>query len=330
MTSNGLPLIPYMRQSRSKERTISIEEQRRDIQAWPDVELGPEMIEQNVSGSKPWRERALGEARRFGWSHSTTRQLLSNGVYLGEITLDGEVKENAHAALVTPELFAAVQASRTIQAVAPGDTTRDRLLIGLAVCGGCGKTLKTLRRSRADGTYVVSYYCKDAAAKPCPERGYVHADELDAFVTDWFTAALKSVPRMIDVVATNDALEEARAELSAAESQLNAYVDKMDATARGFRRGYDERERRVSEAEERVTHLAGRSTLAASLPPLAWWDRFDVFRRRTILAGYLGSVIVSLGASSDLEAHVQILWRDDSIAFPEVAGKNARTRKQAA
>lgn len=227
-------------------------------------------------------------------------------------------------------MFAAVQASRTVQAVPPGDTTRDRLLIGLARCAGCGKTLKTLRRPRADGTYVVSYYCKNAAGEPCPERGYVHADELGTFVIDWFTSALKSVPRMIDVVATNDALEEARAELSAAESQLNAYIDKMDATARGFRRGYDERERRVTEAEERVTHLAGRSALAASLPPLAWWDRFNVFRRRVILAGYLGSVVVKLGASSDLEGNVQIRWRDDSLAFPEVAGKNARTRKQAA
>jgi hypothetical protein len=30
MKSNGRPLIPYLRQSRAKERTISIEEQRRD------------------------------------------------------------------------------------------------------------------------------------------------------------------------------------------------------------------------------------------------------------------------------------------------------------
>jgi hypothetical protein len=31
MQGNGRPLVPYMRQSRAKERTISIEEQRRDI-----------------------------------------------------------------------------------------------------------------------------------------------------------------------------------------------------------------------------------------------------------------------------------------------------------
>ena len=31
MRSNGRPLVPYLRQSRARERTISIEEQRRDI-----------------------------------------------------------------------------------------------------------------------------------------------------------------------------------------------------------------------------------------------------------------------------------------------------------
>jgi DNA invertase Pin-like site-specific DNA recombinase len=65
MEGNGRPLVPYMRQSRAGERTISIEEQRRDIHAWTaqaGVELAAEVVEQNVSGSKPWRERALGEA----------------------------------------------------------------------------------------------------------------------------------------------------------------------------------------------------------------------------------------------------------------------------
>jgi DNA invertase Pin-like site-specific DNA recombinase len=65
MTSNGKPLVPYMRQSRAKERTISVAEQRRDIQTWAQangVDLASEVVEQGVSGSKSWRERALGEA----------------------------------------------------------------------------------------------------------------------------------------------------------------------------------------------------------------------------------------------------------------------------
>jgi len=65
MQGNGRPLVPYLRQSRAKERTISIDEQRRDIARWADangVTLAPEVVEQGMSGSKPWRERALGAA----------------------------------------------------------------------------------------------------------------------------------------------------------------------------------------------------------------------------------------------------------------------------
>lgn len=59
------PLIPYLRQSRKKEVTISIEEQRRDIRKWAeanDARLAPEIVEQGVSGSKHWRDRDLGRA----------------------------------------------------------------------------------------------------------------------------------------------------------------------------------------------------------------------------------------------------------------------------
>ena len=282
MTGNGRPLVPYLRQSRAKERTISIEEQRRDIHAWAvaaGVELAAEVVEQNVSGSKPWRERALGEAvdacergeasgiivawqdrlsrengrataevwealeragarlvcaaegldtatgdhemlftikaaiareqwkrhranwerakrnatergvpsgrapigyrkrrgcplevdkpaaakvleayelralgvpiaeigRRFGWSHSTTRQILANEVYLGLIRHGGFVKENAHEPIVDRHLFDAVQAARTVRLAALGALTRNRLLQGLA-------------RSRAESNCSLSFH----------------------------------------------------------------------------------------------------------------------------------------------------------------------------
>lgn len=58
-------LIPYYRQSRKRERTISIDEQRRAVTRWAraaDVQLGEEIVEQGVSGSKGWRDRELGRA----------------------------------------------------------------------------------------------------------------------------------------------------------------------------------------------------------------------------------------------------------------------------
>ena len=56
-------LIPYIRQSRAKEVSISLDDQRAAIRAWAEragVELAAEIVERGVSGSKPWRERELG------------------------------------------------------------------------------------------------------------------------------------------------------------------------------------------------------------------------------------------------------------------------------
>ena len=70
----GTPLVPYIRQSRSKEHTISLEEQWRAIEAWAKaanatLSVGSfkeadkaGLVERSTSGNKAWRERALGEA----------------------------------------------------------------------------------------------------------------------------------------------------------------------------------------------------------------------------------------------------------------------------
>lgn len=474
MKTNGRPLVPYMRQSRARERTISIEEQRRDIQGWAQtagVQLAPEVVEQNVSGSKPWRERALGEAvaacergeaagivvawqdrlsrengsgtaevwealeagglrlvcaaegldtekgdqefpfsikaaiareqwkrhranwerarrsavergvflgrtpigyrtprdregralplkivrrlaakvreafelraqgvpiaaigRRFGWSHSTTRQILSNEVYLGVVQHGGFRNENAHDAIVSRDLFDAANAARTVQPVAPGDTTRERLLIGLARCQGCGRTLKTVRRKRADGSYVVSYFCKDAASEPCPERAYVHADDLDAFVEQWFTEEIRTVPRMVDVVAVGVALEQAQAVLAKAQVQLRRLVDNVDIDDPAvFQHAVDARQRRVAEARERVGNLSARlPRLPAGGPLWTQWDSFGVSERRKVLGGFVDRLVVARGASGDLRGNVRIFWTDGSLAFPDVADDERRVRVAAA
>jgi DNA invertase Pin-like site-specific DNA recombinase len=449
MTGNGRPLVPYMRQSRAKERTISIDEQRRDILTWANaagVELAPEVVEQNVSGSKPWRGRALGDAvdacergeasgiivayqdrlsrengrataevwealeragarlvcaaegldtaagdhemlftikaaiareqwkrfcsswerakrnaidrgvpvgrapigykkqkntrlevdhveaakvreafelrargvpfaaigRRFGWSHSTVRKILANEVYLGILRYGAFVKENAHPAIVSRELFDAVQASRTTQPIPPGDTTRDRLLLGIARCSGCGHTLKVVRRQLVDGSYVAAYFCKDAATAPCAERAYVHAGELDTFVSEWFTGALRSAPRMVDVVAQARDLEDAQGAQEAAEAQLRAFVENAqidDAVL--FQRGVDARQERADLARARVQELSGRVTRTPSGGTLIdLWGTFTPAERREVLAGFVDRVTVRRGTRANLAGCVSITWAD--------------------
>jgi site-specific DNA recombinase len=465
MTRNDTrPLVPYMRQSRAKERTISIDEQRRDIHRWADeagVTLAPELVEQNVSGSKPWRERALGEAvaacergevagvvvafqdrlsrengrataevwealeqasarlvcaaegldtatgdheldftikaaiarhqwkryranfgraqrnanergvpngraalgyrkqkgqpleidkrgaakvremarrriageafssiaRDFGLSHSTVRQILSNDVYLGTVRCGALVHEGAHEPILTREQFNALQASRTRQPVPPGDTTRERLLQGIVRCGGCGRTLKVVRRRRADGSYVSSYYCKNAASEACPDRAFVHAEPLEEFVVEWFAQALRTAPRMVDVVAIARELEQAQKEQDTAEAELRAYVETASALdAALFQRGIAARQKRLDDAWAKVQVASARTTrlpVGGSLIKL--WGTFTPAERRDVLAGFLDRITVRRGASDNLFANVEIIWSDGTVAQHE-----RRVRKAAA
>jgi site-specific DNA recombinase len=457
MTKNDpRPLIPYLRQSRKKEETISIEEQRRDIRRWADgagVTLSAEIIEQGVSGSKPWRDRGLGEAiaacergeaagivvawqdrlsrenglatsqvwealdkagarlvcaaegldtatgdhemlftikaaiareqwkryransarsqqsahergipngrpplgyrkgkdrrleidkrdaakvqemaerriageslsaiaRSFSLSHSTVRQLLANDVYVGTLRCGGLVTEDAHPAILTREQFDAVNASRTKQPIPPGDTTRERLLLGLAHCAGCGHTLKVVQRRRADDSCVPAYYCKDAANDACPERAYVHAKDLDAYISEWFADALRRTPRLVDVVAVARELEEVQKSQRDAEAQLNKYVEntRIDDPVL-FQRGLTSRQKRLDEARAKVQVASARTTrlpVGGSLIDL--WGGFAPAERREVLGGFLDKIVVRRGASGDLAGHVTIYWSDGTVAKDE-------------
>jgi site-specific DNA recombinase len=282
--------------------------------------------------------RAMGEmriagdsfsviARRFGLSHSSVRQILSNDAYVGTLRCGDLVTEDAHPAIFTRDEFEAINAARTKQPVPPGDTTRDRLLLGLAYCQGCGHTLKVVRRKRADGSHVASYFCKDQAADACSDRAYVHADDLDDFVSDWFESALRETPRMVDVVKAERELEQAQRERDKAEADLRGYVEAASALDPVlFRRGLDARQKRLDDANANVQTASARTTrlpVGGSLIDL--WAGLGPDERREVLRGFLGRIDVQRGASSDLPGHVRILWSDGSVAYQE-----RRVRKAAA
>jgi DNA invertase Pin-like site-specific DNA recombinase len=234
-------------------------------------------------------------ARRFRWSHSTARQILCNEAYIGTARSGAFVNESAYPPIISREAFAAAQAARTTQPV----PTKGLLLVGLARCGGCGRTLKAVRRPRVDGTYAVSDYCKNAASEPCPDRAFVHAVDLDPFVAAWFESALENVPRMVDVVSAGRELEAAQTEQSRSEAELNAYIENASALdARLFQRGLAARQEAVDRAVEKVRHLSARLTrIPAGGTLTAPWSGFSALERREVLGGFLDRVEVDRGAS---------------------------------
>jgi DNA invertase Pin-like site-specific DNA recombinase len=283
-----------------------------------------------------FQRRASGEpfssiGRRYGWSHSTIRQMLANRAYLGVVQHGAFVNEDAHPPIVDRALFDAANAQRTVAPIPPGDTTRDRLLIGLARCAGCGHTLKTVRRPRADGTYAVAYFCKNAAAVQCEERAFVQADLLDAYVQTFFEAALQRTPRLVDVLAADSELEAAQAEQIAAEAELDAYVDAASALdAARFQRGIAKRQERVEEAHQLVGSLSARTArLPAGGPLASMWATLDPLQQRDVLAGFLDRVTVSRGAGKPKRGrsvgdYVEMVWSDGTVAENEqTAGMRA-------
>jgi hypothetical protein len=250
------------------------------------------------------------------WAPSTTRQRLANRVYIGELRHGEFVRERAHEPIVDRDLFERVQAMRTPTPAATGELTRDLVLQGIAVCAGCGHTLKVPSRKRADGSRVLTYYCKNAAAEPCADRAYVHCDVFEQYVCEVFYEALRSTPRLVDVVAVGNELELAQRRAEKAESELAAFVEApFEMRPEDFQRGYSAHLGRVEEAREEARQLSARlPKLAVGGSLIDLWEGFEPAERREVLAGFLGRVVVSRGASSSLEEHVVIEWADGTVA----------------
>jgi DNA invertase Pin-like site-specific DNA recombinase len=261
-----------------------------------------------------FRRKAAGEAvtsiaRALGWAHSTARQRLLNADYLGVPDLI--------PAIVTRADFDAAQAGRKTQARASGNTTAHLVLPGLARCAGCGRTLKALRRPRADGSFVQAYFCKNAhKGGDCAARAYVHADELEGYVLARFERELRATPRHLDAVEAAHGLEQAEAELHEAEAELRAFLELASALERtAFLTAATARQERVEAARARVAEFSAKLTrLPAGGRLASYWDKLEtVEERRLVLRGFLDRVEVARGASHDLQAHVQIFWADGSV-----------------
>jgi hypothetical protein len=118
-------LIPYLRQSRGKEETISIDAQMDAIEAWaaqhPEVTLGAAIIEQGVSGSKRWQDRELGAGINAvtGW---TDEDGTKHPPCAAGIIVAFQDRLSREQALGTAEVWEALTGSRFVAAAEGLDT----------------------------------------------------------------------------------------------------------------------------------------------------------------------------------------------------------------
>jgi DNA invertase Pin-like site-specific DNA recombinase len=270
-----------------------------------------------------FERRANGEsmtvlARETGWPHM--KKIIGNDTYLGIVRSGQYVKERAHDPIVDLDLFARANAGRTTRPVPPGETTRERLLIGLARCAGCGATLKVTRRTDRNGAQLPDvYYCRNELKRPCPARALVRCDVLDAHVADWFEDELKTNPGMVDAIAATRELEDALADEAEAQVDLTNYVTTVRVSDPAvFQAGLEAREGRLDNAK---AHVADARSRVARLPEggslLALWHGFDPGERRFALGEWLDRVEVSRGASAGLTGNVRVVWLDGHLAEDE-------------
>jgi DNA invertase Pin-like site-specific DNA recombinase len=142
----------------------------------------------NASGAKPRPYKRDGKVMQAVWTHKTVRQLVVGkgptgewSVYLG-MAFNGKLcVEDAHPAIVSPELFAAANDTRgTKFAGADGDA--EYLLAGLVFCNGCGyrMTYNGAHSLRCRTAQHGAGRCPDPAACPAPQVKATGAEVRDA------------------------------------------------------------------------------------------------------------------------------------------------------
>ncbi len=253
-----------------------------------------------------------------GWSHSTVRQMLLNETYLG-VAWSGEYRnEEAHEAILTRAEFDAARVGR--RAARPtGKTSHGALLVGVARCAGCGRTLRVRTRTRKDGSVVRAYYCVDAASDKCHARAYVHVDRLDAHVETFFLDALRADRRYAEAVEAEAQVVETRRLVDDAERELRAFVTTQSALdASLFTAGVEARQGRLDMARAALAEATAQtkrlgSAVGGNLVDL--YETLDADSRRKVLGGYFDRVVVRRGAGREgLAGQAQIVWYGNVVA----------------
>jgi DNA invertase Pin-like site-specific DNA recombinase len=245
-----------------------------------------------------------------GWPRQTVSSLVGRRTYLGEGFHGGVVNLEAHPALVTrAEWEAAQQAPRTASRARDGGA----LLAGLIRCSGCDHTLTRL----SDGARgYANYRCRIRhSSGVCPEPTGISVTRANEYVEAEFLARLEREPVRAAGKPADGTLEQAVAELEAAEAELSAYQDANLISLIGreaFVSGVEKRQRAIDKARERLGE-ANETTIAFDRDLLRLWPELSVPERRQLLATALERVTVSRssgpGRGTPAADRLQLIWR---------------------
>jgi DNA invertase Pin-like site-specific DNA recombinase len=272
------------------------------------------------AGHRPRAARGR-QAERF--SLSTLSDLLRHPYYTGLVRHGSELLPARHDAIVSRELWEAVQAAH-----APANRVakhRASLLSGLLVCSGCGYRMRHERRNGKPSVYRCS---ARQNSRPCPRSATIRADATERYVERVLLLARFSRPvedtaeerragelrqRIERLSAALDALTDASLLGGAEEAALAEYA----AQTRRLLRERDEAERDLwgLEAEASAGTLPD-GLLAEDGRLTVPWERMPLDERRQVVRGVVRRIIVAPATSQggrhdrgiDFQKRLAIEW----------------------
>ena len=265
------------------------------------------------------------------WSPRNVAVMVQRRTYLGEAFHGEHRNPDAHAALVTPDEYAAANAVRG----GPGPIHEDgALLAGLIRCAGCRYAMRRTFTTYRDGRRVQLYSCqvKHTGGK-CPAPANVMAHMIEPLVVATFIVGTGPATSWHGKAADDDALEAARRQEAHAEARRDSFLGSFDELAQ--RLGYDavmaEAERRAQAVEEaraereqaeRARHIDTRRSYVLAEE----WPSWDKARQADMLRTVLDAVYVRKGREP-IEDRALILWEgEDRFEKPRRGTTDYRTR----
>jgi hypothetical protein len=287
-----------------------------------DAGLVLELFEARAGGAS-WSElEAIVEASGAAVTKSALRRLLSNRVYLGEVSFGEHVNPSAHPAIVPLELFERVQ-DRAL-GFAAGRARYDRavksLLAGIARCGSCGaRMMKGGQGQRKVGVYS----CRN---RDCTARSSITSARLDAYVEarilEWAGATADELVELELPSASNRA--ELELALADAELGLEVYVTSPDGFGLEpalFARGVEARQEAIAKLRAELDALGEADEASIVRTTLREvWPELETAERRRLLDVVVDRIEVDRGSGhagrarsrQPLEQRVRIILRDGS------------------
>jgi hypothetical protein len=252
----------------------------------------------------------------------TVQHMLQNRAYVGELRYNGDVSPHRHEAIVSDEIFEAVQVNEQPKTGLKRSGTKS-LLAGIARCGTCGRKLSRKAHGSGKGTPSV-YRCPVSTGTPtelvgrCPAPVSVVEAALDIYVIEAVRGAAREAgleDRTLETRSVDDEISAARAELAAAVEARDSWA--VVSAGAGVpmetvRLGLEARQEAVERAQEAVRELEAINESAAARTTLReLWPTLTVAERRQLIGSVVERVRVDRAEKRTvpIESRVRIIWR---------------------